>query len=982
MVLAQTIEQHENAPQFYITLHPGYFPTKDSFNLGVITSWFKKNGVSKRYTLKEIFQFTGEGRCFIPSHIETDGKNYSFVSSNLMFVDVDDDNQVTDPEGVLKELQEVCSGLFFTSSHESKGNRYRLVFALDEYIKDERTYDYIFKALLGKLQRLGIPVDNSIRTPLQRVRTATKGYIINNLDAVFSVKELREEAQQQQEKEIQERQRKLQAVSENKDAYVYTVEELKERATAIGYVESFDEWSKLGYSLKSYVNEGYIDDIEGYEIFSILCGGNDESNFWGSLNANRITIGTFIYYSNQVGFKRTFKHYHAISNVDNSMNIEKVKFDKYIPIEFSKELLESEQSILVKSPTGSGKTHSFINAAKESAKELMQVNQTRFYILATPTIAITDQVANDNHVLAVRGETPKLYERLKSYVNSGNRVLVCTYDMALPLVDMLSNIKPFASFGLIVDEVHQLSHNYNFRRRAIESLYSLHGRVKSFIGLSGTPEDVLRDPFEREIHVQTNYEAAPCQVWGALTYSKKDEEEALLFQLLKQKAQVGKRLLVFIQNKDMIKRIQTQLRKEKIKVSAVTADGKLTNMTYKTLVQDSQFPVDVQIILATSVLSDGININNESLNYDCILVASNNSPMFNVDQARQCSNRFRNNYNGFYVFMQQAKKETKYLFNIESAFNYEKLIAQNAVDLINEQFEGKGNSQLFRMAKIEKRYGITFDESEKAQYNVLGLRHNVSNEKCQYYALYRNQFISALEGVMGTTPKPSIDVSSFMKRGNIDTSIIAEELEILKEASKADKAEKMAHIGDYYTQDIYNAFLNEDEEILKEFKKAATIEHYACLKGIVHLTDYKTSLHLVKQVERRNEINVFKHRIEAFTNIQYFTKVNRQTPTKEAYEAIRGHVGEILSKKQLDDILQNVTKQFKRSKKVDVKQILNSYFAHEKIKASKGERFTILHELTIKYISTEFDLPVETIEKSMKLYAEKQGGKLAEIILK
>ena len=981
MVLAHTIEQQDNAPQFYITLHPGYFPTKESFHLGLITNWFKKKGISKRFTLEEIFEFTGKGRCFIPSHIETDGKDYSFVSSNLMFADVDDDEKVTDPQEVLKELHDVCAGIFYTSSHSNTKNRYRLVFVLDEYIKDERTYDYIFRALVGKLQRLGIPADNDIRTPLQRIRTATKGYIINNLDAVFSVKDLREEAVQQQEKELLERKRRLEEYADNKDALVYTFDELMDRAKAIGYVEPFDVWAKLGYSLKSYVNEGVIDDIEAFEIFSILCGGNDESQFWESLRATRITIGTFIYHSNQAGFRRSNKYYHATSNVTNAMNVEQVKFDRYIPIEFSKGILESEQNILIKSPTGSGKTHSFINAAKESAKELMAANQTRFFILAVPTIAICDQVAHGNDVLAVRGETPKLYDHLKRYAHSGKRVLVCTYDMAEALINMLGSIKPFASYSVIVDEVHQLSHNYNFRGRAIESLYSLHSKVKSFIGLSGTPDDVLRDPFDREVHISTNYEAAPCKVWGALTYTKRDEEEALLFQLIKQKAKSGKRLLIFIQNKDFIKRLQTQLQKEQIKVAAVTADGKLTNPTYKTLVKESRFPEDIQVILSTSVLSDGINLKNDSLNYDCIVVASNNSPMFNVDQARQCANRFRNSYNGFYIFMQQAKKETKHLFNIESAYNYEKLIAQNAVDLINEQFAGKGNSQLLRMAKIEKRYGIAFDEAEKAHYNVLALRHNVSNEKNQYYALYRNQFIEALANVMGTSPKPSIDVSEFIKLNNIDTSKIIEGLDELKVAAKSDKAEKIARIGDHYTKDIYEAFLNEDEEILKVFKQAVTSEHYACLKGIVHLADNRTSLHLVKQVERRADINAYKNRIEAFTDIQYFTKVNRQSPTKEAYEAINGHIGETLSKTQIDGILQDITKRFKRSKTVDVKHILANYFHHEGVRTKK-ERFTVLHQLTVDHLSNEFDVPVETIEKSMKLHAEKQGGKLAEIMLK
>lgn len=982
MVLAQKIEQHDDVPKYYITLHPGYFPTKESFQLGLITNWFKKKGLSRRYTLEEIFKFTGEGRCFIPSNIETDGEEISFISSNLMFVDVDDEKKVTDPEQVLKDLYGVCAGLFYTSSHSETQNRYRLVFVLDEFIRDERIYDHIFKALTGKLRQMGIPADEAIRTPMQRIRTATKGYLISNLDAIFSVTELREEAQRQREQELKERQQRLQEFSDHKDFLVYSVEELKDRAKAIGYVDSRGEWTKLGFSLKSYVEQGFIDDIEGYEVFSILCGGNDETSFWESLKNPRINIGAFIKRSNEAGFKRSYKYYHAIAEAASTIDVETVKFDKYIPMEFSKELLKSDQNILVKSPTGSGKTHSFVNAAKELAQEFLNNGQNRFFILSVPTIAITDQVASDNSILSVRGETANLYNRLKSYAESGNRVLTCTYDMTEVLMQLLVRINPFASFAIIIDEVHQLTHNYNFRKQAIKSLYSLHGRVKSFIGLSGTPEDVLRDPFDREVHIQTKYEAAPCQVWGALTYEKKDEEEPLLFQLLKQKAEAGKRLLVFIQNKDMIKRLQAQLQKERVKVASVTSDGKLTNPAYKALVKESCFPDGVQIILATSVLSDGININNKDAKYDCILVASINSPMFNVDQARQCANRFRNLYNGFYVFMQQAKKESKYLFNIESAYQYEKLIAQNAVDLINEQFAGKGNSQLLRMARIERRYGIAFGEAETANYDALQLRHNVSKEKAQYYALYRSQFIDALKKVMGTAPNDAISVSAYIEEIGLDLSPIAEELEMLKEAAKAEKAEKIASIGIHFTKAIYDAFIAADDEVLKVFKQAVTIEHYSCLSGIVHLVDYETSLHLVKQVERRADINAYKHRIEALTNIRYFNKVHRQTPTREAYETLRAHLHEKLSKDELDAIVKSVTQRFRRSKTVDVKHIMNNYFYHEKIKAAKGERFNTLHDLEIDHVSHEFDVSDETIHESMKLYAEKQGGNLADIILK
>lgn len=971
----------ENVTKYhYLAVHPGTFRRKEDFQLALVTHWFKKKGFSKPYSLQEIFEMTANGKVFIPSHIETDGDEYSFISSSLMALDIDDDEKLTDPRKVLEELKEVCAGLFFTSSHSETKNRYRLVFALDETIHDEYIYKSVFKQLCNRLALLNIPVDENASSPLQRIRTAMKGYIINDLNAKLPVRQLIDQAKSEKQKEVQQ---KLNELHEKSKVLIYSFEELKERAKTIGYVEGFEDWQKLGYSLKSYVHEGHLTDQEGYEIFEILCGGNDESTFWDSLKANRITIGTFIYYSNQKGFKRSFKYYHAISNMKSPLPVEVKKFEKYIPVEFSKEMLKAEEKILIKSPTGSGKTSSLIRAAKELAEEHTANGQTRFFIFSVPTIAITDQVAHDHKILSVRGQTLNLYQQIKEYINDGGRVITCTYDMTLILHELLQSIKPFASYSLMVDEVHQLTHNYNFRTRAIESLMTMQKYAKSFIGLTGTEEDVLRDMFDKEIHVTTKYEKAPCQMWGALIFEKKEEEEPLLYQLIKQKADSGKRLLVFIQNKDVIKRLQIQLKKAKIKVAIVASDGKLTNSTYKTLVQQSIFPNDVQVILSTSVLSDGININNENSKYDCILVATQNSQMFNVAQARQCANRFRNTYEGFYIFMQQPKKTTEYLFHIESAYHYEKLLAQNTIDLINTEFSGHGNYQLLRLATIEKRYGLHYSEGmEDVKFNRLKLRYNVSQEKSQFYALYRGQFIKALTHLMMCNPAPAISVSEYIKNSQIDLTEVANELTALKESSQLEKEQKQANIRNVFTETIYQAFKLENEEVLNTFKNATTSEHYSCLANLVPIADYETCLKVVSKVERRADINKFKNHIEALTNIQYFNKVRRQTATREVFKELSLHLGKKLTKDEITDITKQISKRFKRSKKVDVEFVLNNYFYQEKKRLTGGKRLTILHELTIEHVSEIHEIHIEKIKNSMLLYAEKQGGEVSKVIVK
>ena len=963
----------------YLALHPGTFTKKEDFQLGLVTNWFKKNGVSKPYRLQEIFELTAKGKVFIPSYIECDGNEYWFKSSTLMLLDVDDDEKVKDPEEVLKELKEVCAGLFFTSSHSPTKNRYRLVFVLDEIIRDENVYKSIFKQLAKKLKALNIPVDENANSPLQRVRTATNGYVISNPNATLPVKEFIEEVEKERQKE---RQTKLKEKIDRVHDTVYSFEELKARAELLGMIEDYQLWQSLAYSLKSYVYEEHITDEEGYEVFSFLCKG-DQTKYWDSLKAaNRITIGTFIGLSNKKGFKKSSKFYHAFSNKKSPLPIENKKFKQYLEKDFSKELLKEDKKILVKAPTGSGKTSSFIRAAKELAKEYEEEGQTRFFIFSVPTIAITDQVASDHSILSVRGQTLNLFQRIKEYVNSGGRVITCTYDMALVLYDLLQKIKPFASYSLITDEVHELVHNYNFRSKAIDNIVTMQKYVKSFIGLTGTPDDVLREMFEKEVHIQTEKEKAPCQMWGAITYEKKEEEEPLLYQIIKQKASNGKRLLIFLQNKEMIKRLQIQLRKANIKVAIVTSDGKLTNPTYKALIQKSMFPDDVQVILTTSLLSNGVNLKNENANYECILVTSQSSPMFNVDQARQCANRFRNLYKAFYIFMQEHKKTEKHLFNIESAYQYEKKLAGNTVNLINGEFEGANNFQLLRLAKIEKRYGLHYsDDLKEMKFNSLKLRHNVSNEKSQFYALYREQFIQALSKLMMCAPAPTISVSELIQQAEIDLTGIEQELKELKNNAFLDKEAKKANIANHFTDAVYKAFQIDNEVVLKPFKGAVIGEHYSCLNGITPIADYQTCLKVVSNVNRKADANKFKYHIEALTDIAFFNKINRQTATREVFKEFSSHLGKQLTKDEIKDITSNISKKYKRSKKVDVEFILNNYFLHVKERTTK-ERTTKLEELTLQHVSKIHGIPENQIIDCMENYSKKHSGNIAHVIIK
>lgn len=947
----------------YLAVHSGTFPTKESFNMPVITNWFKRNGQSKRYSILEVLKMSAQAKCYIPSNIELDENGYSFISSSLMLFDVDDDNCVTEPKEVLHKLNDICAGLFFTSSHGIKGNRYRLVFQLDAPVRNKEAYKYIFEVISDTLKSYGVPVDEQARDPLQRVRTANKGYIEGNLKAVIYTAPILERMIAETEERLKAKAKKMKAYG-TREHKVLTVEQLKLMAEKIGYVSDIPQWHRLGYSIWSYVKEGHIDEVEGFEIFTILCGGNDESERWQRLSKpNEMTIGTFIDYAKECGFKGG-KYAHAYSKVELGHKVEHAKFDKYIKKSFARDLLEAEQRILVKSPTGSGKTHSFITASKELAAELAEENFNRFYLFTAPTIALAEQVAQDHDVMCVKGEVKDLYQKVKRYIKNGGRVFSVTYDLALSLSDMIESIQKHCTFAVMVDEVHRLTVDYSYRKTAIDNLMRLEQKtsVKSYVALTGTVDAVLREPFEREIHIQTKNDKPPCQMYGAITYNTKKEGEPLLYQVIKQKAENNKKLLVFVQNKELIKRLQQRLLKNGINAKAITSDGKSNNTAYYSLVKESKFPDGVQVILTTSLLADGVNILNENSNYECIVYTASDSMLFDIDTLRQCCNRFRNTYKAFYVFIQKEHRDVDFTYNLEAAYQHDTKIAKNILELLKEEFNGPTGYKLFSSAKIEETFGISVDALGDWHYNEMLIRHSVNEEKAKFYKLYRGKIIQALQRLMGFEASEAINASEL--REVVDLSEIEKEIDELKEAEKLEKAEKMERIGEIYTTTVHKALAGEPlqdvneqqrEALIKSFKQATATEHYLCIKELAPIADYTTVKKVVSTVKNRNKTSEFKRHLEALAAILHFEKVNRNTATKQVFNALKTALNSPMRKDDANRLINKVNQKSRKSKIDDVKFIAEYYFIRER-KRSNGEYFITLKELTIKSLAAKYEL--------------------------
>lgn len=994
---------HQQQEKFYVTLHPNIFATRESFNLARITHDFKKGiAAPTLHTVEEILQFSSQGRAYIPSFIENEDDNYYFISSRLIFIDVDDEDMVTIPLQVLKDLREICAGIYYTGSHGIKGNRYRLMFVLDRAIRSQDEYKAIFKQLTARLIKSGIPADKSSQDGLQRIRTAMNGYVVGNVNARLSVNEYLEldklEQQRVQKANAYKKVKNITSLTDYKERdNTITYQELLTMANHIGYIPSGsgqkEDWVHCALGLKSYANSGMITQEQGEELFDIVSGGEQSAGAWNKLNPNTVTIGSFIAVAQKRGYKRKFNYYHAIGQAP-SKNVETVKFDEYIDVEFVKELLSSEQQVLLDAATGSGKTSSVINAAKELSIDGLP---SRYYLFAVPTIAIAKQVAREFDILAVVGELNNVYTAIKRYSDEYKRVIVATYDMCLAIVDILKRINPFSSFTLIVDEIHHFVASYTYRAQAIEELEALRQRAKGFIGLSGTPQDVLKDGFDRHIKVKTNKETAPCRTFGAITWNRtKDEnteitEKKALVQLIKARVQRGKRLLIFIQNKDMINSVQKILIDSSIITHTVTSDTKNSNSSYLKIVNESRFPSGVQVILSTSVMSDGINIVMDKNDLECIVVCSQKSQFFDPSFIRQCSNRFRATkdfqfYDYFYLFMPASNHETEYFFNMESAYSYIDRLATNATSLLNSEFPRLDDKRLAPIAALEKKYGIHIDETaNEFKSKPLKLRKTCYTDKTTFYEFYKNKFIEACAELLDMPAAPTVSIEKLLQQKEVEVSNVAQTLEMLRQTALMDDEYKSSQIKQTFTRDVYKALQEQSDiaelkQIVNEFRKASTMIHFKALENMCHVVDYETCLSLVEHVTSNKNMYAFTELVEALSKISYFEAIRRDTPTKKIFKELKKYVGKPMTAGEVKEMITAISKKLKLSKETDVKTIYQNYFEHHSSRSNK-ERYTTIEVLTVSAVATKFNVTVEVVLQAMHKISENDTD-IQRVILK
>lgn len=306
--------------------------------------------------------------------------------------------------------------------------------------------------------------------------------------------------------------------------------------------------------------------------------------------------------------------------------VSEYKYDNYIldnkdNIQVIDEVLNGKGIKLVVADTGSGKSHSFI----ERAKEMLQNKKDARVVMALPTRTLTLQVGNKPDVSRMIGGDK---------FDENQQLIASTYEKMFEVDDFISAQKGSAKSGevcLILDECHLLTTQQSFRKEGIKKLISYIEKndFDNVILVTATPEPMSLFRYEEIIRFTST--------------NKKPAMDKVEIVLVDDVAECIKGLdytkeFPFIRWNDT-DRINELINVMPQPMARITKDDKETK-AYKDIVEHSKIDANgIAGVLCTNVIEAGCNI----LNYpkNIVPIAAFDSNKISMVDLIQFLNRLR-----------------------------------------------------------------------------------------------------------------------------------------------------------------------------------------------------------------------------------------------------------------------------------------------------------------------------------------------------
>jgi hypothetical protein len=384
------------------------------------------------------------------------------------------------------------------------------------------------------------------------------------------------------------------------------------------------------------------------------------------------------------------EYWVSINQSEEILDNKTISVNKYIIEAYNevKDFIDNNNKVLMKAPTGAGKS----TFAIQYIKEYQTLYPEKYIVIACDTIALANQISIQNNIPVLSSEVNN--NTVKVANTSG--IYISTYD----------SLKKFTQIDLlIVDEAHQLVTAESYRHKALELLYNWMCNTKT-VCITATPDYLY--PLLNEYEV-LNIEVKDRVKNNYLILSGKNKTKIgnKVISYIKSFPLKGKKAVVYINSIDKLEYIKAIINKELPQYKVELFKSGCNSKALRAIQDTSLIPNDVDIVLTTSILQNGVNIQNNDIAY-----------VFTTELERtafiQFEARFRKG--GIYVILLgEINDESKTM--LKGVNEYESIVSKSKrdIDTLNKIQALKEKNKLYREKKYEYSY---FLDEELNEYVV------------------------------------------------------------------------------------------------------------------------------------------------------------------------------------------------------------------------------------------------------------------------
>ena len=254
--------------------------------------------------------------------------------------------------------------------------------------------------------------------------------------------------------------------------------------------------------------------------------------------------------------------------------------------------LNHRKRILLKAPTGSGKT----TLSHELADEWYKQNGLPTIIAASLNSIIEQQAAHnkDPYTVFITAKTKE--SELRNYLQGNCYKIFVNYDNLAEIAEILGE------YNLIVDECHELTTAYSYKPEVVRAVQRAAEQAEKAMYMSATPSLLGMSDFYF-IEIKSSIVAPQPKA----VYYKKRLISTLCKAIATIKPQSNVQQIVLINNKKHIRKTAKALKANGYNVKTIYTNNLDTN-TYNELIKNESLSSNVDVLLCTEKVATGLNI--------------------------------------------------------------------------------------------------------------------------------------------------------------------------------------------------------------------------------------------------------------------------------------------------------------------------------------------------------------------------------------